>query len=204
MAQSAINSLSIPDYSFANLARFGPKATMRVDAEAGKAFAKSSELSQEEAQQIQRLKQTDREVRAHEQAHLAVGADLVRGGPSYTYQIGPDDKRYAIGGDVTIDTSPGRTPQETIPKAQHIRETALAPADPSPQDYRVAAHASQMESSARIEAAALERENAVKENTAGEANPASNADSEGARLYLRVGSGGEDSTSSASNGDVFA
>lgn len=71
------------------------------------------------------------------------------GGPSYTYETGPDNKQYAVGGEVTIDTSPGRTPEETIPKAQHIRETALAPAEPSPQDRSVAAKASSMESEAR-------------------------------------------------------
>jgi len=110
-------------------------------------------LTPEEQRVVRQLEQTDREVRAHEQAHLSVGADLVRGSPSYSYQIGPDDKRYAVGGEVSIDTSPGKTPEETIPKAQHIRSTALAPADPSAQDFRVAAGASQMEIDARMELA---------------------------------------------------
>lgn len=102
---------------------------------------------------VRQLEQTDRAVRAHEQAHLSVGADLVRGGATYGYEVGPDDKRYAVSGEVSIDASPGRTPEETIPKAQHIRATALAPADPSAQDHRVAAAASQMEIEARMELA---------------------------------------------------
>ncbi|MBV5336531.1 MAG: hypothetical protein J0653_00520 [Deltaproteobacteria bacterium] len=99
------------------------------------------------------LKQIDRKVRQHEQAHLAAGRDLVTSGPNYTYQTGPDKQRYAVGGEVSIDTSPGNSPEETIPKAQHIRATALAPADPSPQDHSVAAAAGRMESQARIELA---------------------------------------------------
>ncbi len=107
-------------------------------------------LTPEELQVVRQLQQTDRKVRAHEQAHLSVGADLVRGGPSYSYETGPDDKRYAVAGEVSIDVSPAETPEETVPKAQHIRSTALAPADPSAQDHRVAAAATQMEIEARM------------------------------------------------------
>ena len=113
----------------------------------------TSELTLEEQRVVRQLEQTDRKVRAHEQAHLSVGADLVRGGATYGYEVGPDNKRYAVSGEVSIDASPGRTPEETIPKAQHIRATALAPADPSAQDRRVAAAASQMEIDARMELA---------------------------------------------------
>ena len=111
-------------------------------------------LTPEQQRQVQQLKETDRKVRAHEQAHLSVGADLVRGGATFTYQTGPDDQRYAVGGEVSIDVSPGRTPEETIPKAQHIRATALAPVDPSAQDQSVAAEAGLMEANARTEVSA--------------------------------------------------
>lgn len=100
------------------------------------------------ARQVQLLRETDRKVRAHEQAHMAAGAGLVRGN-SFSFQTGPDQKRYAVAGEVSIDTSPGNTPQETLRKAEQIRAAALAPADPSPQDNRVAAEASQMASNAR-------------------------------------------------------
>ncbi|MFZ4536551.1 putative metalloprotease CJM1_0395 family protein [Propionivibrio sp.] len=120
-----------------------------------------NQLTPEQQQQVQQLKQTDRMVRAHEQAHLAVGSDLVRGGATFSYQTGPDNQRYAVGGEVSIDTSSGRTPEETIPKAQHIRAAAMAPADPSAQDQSVAAKASSMESNARIELAVQQRETAA-------------------------------------------
>lgn len=103
--------------------------------------------------QLQQLQQRDREVRAHEQAHLSASGGLANGGPQYSYQRGSDGKNYAIGGEVSIDTSPGKTPRETISRAQTIRAAALAPADPSPQDRSVAAKAAAMEAQARLELA---------------------------------------------------
>lgn len=153
MSVSGIGS-NQKSFGFENLARFGPQATgARVQARDRKSL-QGDNLSTEEQRQVDRLKEIDRQVRAHEQAHVAVGADLVRGGASFTYETGPDKRRYAVAGEVSIDTSPGRSPEETIPKAQHIRATALAPADPSPQDHQVAAMAGRMESSARLELAA--------------------------------------------------
>ncbi|MCI6299360.1 MAG: hypothetical protein MR582_06955, partial [Campylobacter sp.] len=69
----------------------------------------------------------------------------------YTYERGPDNKMYAVAGEVGISTSQGNTPQESLNKAQTIRRAALAPADPSPQDLKVAAQAASMEMNARAE-----------------------------------------------------
>ena len=146
MVQSVANSFSPNLYGFDSLA---PASRQSKDDARTEKTPKRGELTQEQQRQVEALKKRDREVRQHEQAHLAVGRDLVLGGPSYTYETGPDNKQYAVAGEVSIDTSPGRTPEETIPKAQHIRETALAPAEPSPQDRSVAAKASSMESEAR-------------------------------------------------------
>lgn len=121
-------------------------------AAASRFSGRGGELTPDQQRQVDALKQTDRKVRAHEQAHMAAGAGLVRGS-SFSYQAGPDNKRYAVAGEVSIDTSPGRTPSETIAKAQQIRAAAQAPADPSTQDRRVAAAASQMEMQARQELA---------------------------------------------------
>ncbi|MCG8439585.1 MAG: hypothetical protein MI751_15990 [Pseudomonadales bacterium] len=99
-----------------------------------------SGLTEEEQRQVEELQQRDREVKAHELAHKSVGGRYVTGG-SFTYQTGPDGVRYAIGGEVSIDTSSESTPEETLRKAELIRRAALAPADPSPQDYRVASQA---------------------------------------------------------------
>jgi hypothetical protein len=114
---------------------------------------KSGELKPEEAAQIAKLKQIDRQVRQHEQAHMAAAGGMVTAGASFTYQKGPDGVSYAVGGEVGISTAPGRTPEETIRRAQTIRTAALAPADPSGQDRAVAAQAGQMEQQARIEQA---------------------------------------------------
>ncbi len=113
----------------------------------------SGGLTPEEQQQVAELKKTDRQVRQHEMAHMAAGAGLVTSGASYTYTRGPDGVNYAVAGEVGIDTSPGRTPEETLTRAQRIRSAALAPADPSPQDRAVAAAATQMEQQARAELA---------------------------------------------------
>jgi type IV secretory pathway VirB10-like protein len=108
-------------------------------------------LDSQEAAQVRELKQRDAEVKAHEQAHMAAGGGLVQGAASYTYEKGPDGGMYAVGGEVKIDTSPARTPEQTIRKAQQIRRAALAPAQPSGTDRAVAAAASQMEAQARAE-----------------------------------------------------
>ncbi len=107
-----------------------------------------AELSADERKMVAELRARDAEVRAHEAAHMAAGGGLT-GGASFTYQVGPDGGRYAIGGEVSIDASPGNTPQETVMKAQRIRAAALAPADPSAQDRAVAAAAARMEAAAR-------------------------------------------------------
>lgn len=137
----------VPSFGFENLPKAAALPVREQAGEGGR--LPGLDLSLEEERVVAQLQEADRRVRAHERAHLAVGADLVRGGASFTYELGPDRRRYAVAGEVSIDTSPGRTPEETVPKAQHIRATALAPADPSAQDYRVAAMASRMEMAAR-------------------------------------------------------
>lgn len=98
-------------------------------------------ISEEDIARIQELKQVDSKVRAHEQAHMAAGAGLVKGGASYSYVKGPDGNLYAVAGEVGIDTSEGKTPRETIMRMQRVQAAAMAPADPSPQDRAVAAAA---------------------------------------------------------------
>lgn len=123
-----------------------------------------------EQQQIQELKTRDREVRAHEAAHKAAAGPHARGGASYTYQRGPDGVRYAIGGEVSISLSPIEgDPEATMRKAQQIRAAALAPAEPSAQDYAVAAQAAQMVLQAQAEAAE------TTEKTDGAAAPTTDA-----------------------------
>lgn len=107
-------------------------------------------LSADEARELRELAARDAEVRAHEQAHAGASGGLT-GAISYTYQVGPDGKRYAIGGRVSIDTSPAGSPEATARKAQQIRAAALAPGDPSPADLAAAAAASRMEAEVQAE-----------------------------------------------------
>ncbi len=110
------------------------------------------ELSDEAAQQVEQLQARDREVRTHEQAHVAAAGPYLRGGPTYSYQKGPDGRRYAVGGEVQIDASPVEgDPEATLRKAQTVRAAALAPAEPSSADRSVAAAATQMEQQARAQ-----------------------------------------------------
>jgi hypothetical protein len=111
-------------------------------------------LDEEQQRQVQELKAIDARVRRHEQAHLAAAGSYAKGAPAYEYQTGPDHRRYAVGGEVSLDTRPvPNDPAATLRKAEIIRGAALAPADPSSQDRRVAAQASQMEMKARQELA---------------------------------------------------
>lgn len=113
--------------------------------------ASGEALSKEEKQQAEELAARDREVRAHEAAHQAAGGNLA-GAASFSYTTGPDGKRYATGGEVSIDTSEvAGDPQATVIKANRIRAAALAPAEPSAQDQRVAAQAAQMATEARAQ-----------------------------------------------------
>ncbi|QID19784.1 hypothetical protein G3580_09275 [Nitrogeniibacter mangrovi] len=103
------------------------------------------------AQAAAELAATDRRVRAHEAAHLAAAGGLAQGGANFQTERGPNGKLYAVAGEVSIDLSPGRTPEETLSRAEQVRRAALAPADPSAQDYRVAAQAAQMMAEAQRE-----------------------------------------------------
>lgn len=121
------------------------------------------ELADNEKRQVAELKKRDVEVRAHEAAHVAAGGAYVRGGASFSYQTGPDKGRYAVGGEVSIDTSPvNGDPEATIRKMQTVRSAALAPANPSGQDRSVAAKAAAREAQAQQELA-RERAEELKE-----------------------------------------
>lgn len=109
-------------------------------------------MTDSDLRQIAELKKIDREVRAHEAAHIAAAGGLVRRGASFSYTQGPDGQRYAVAGEVSIDTSAVRNnPEATLLKAQRIQAAALAPAQPSSADRAVAASAAQMAASARAE-----------------------------------------------------
>jgi hypothetical protein len=104
---------------------------------------------------LKKLSTLDREVRNHELAHAIVGGRYT-GTPHYEYERGPDGIHYAVAGDVSINTHAinGR-PEMTIEKARVIQKAALAPAEPSVQDHRVAMEAVRMEAEAHLELLAI-------------------------------------------------
>lgn len=103
-----------------------------------------TQLSPDEKRVIKELQARDQEVKAHEAAHQAAGGGMT-GAASYTYQIGPDGKMYAIGGEVSINTPTPSSPQEALKIARQVQAAAMAVSEPSPQDYAVAASARMME-----------------------------------------------------------
>ncbi len=123
------------------------------------------ELSDEEKKIIQEMKARDREVRVHEQQHQAAAGQYARG-MSFDYQVGPDNKRYAVGGQVNLDTSeiPG-DPGKTIEKMKQIKRAALAPAQPSAKDRQVAAESDREIMAQQAEIVKQKRKEAIEAYT---------------------------------------
>lgn len=106
-------------------------------------------------------------------------AGSMGGGASFDYQVGPDGRNYAVGGEVPVRTGTPSTPEEAIRNAAQLRAAALAPAEPSGQDRAVAAQAAAMESAARAEMAAR-RDEVNLRTTEIQASAAETADSSAA------------------------
>ncbi|WP_439887286.1 putative metalloprotease CJM1_0395 family protein [Pseudomonas sp. MBLB4123] len=105
----------------------------------------------QDQQRLAELASRDRDVRAHEQAHAAVGGPYA-GAPSYSYSRGPDGRLYAAAGEVAIDLAVvANDPAATVRKMEVVVRAALAPAEPSAQDLRVAAQAQAQMVQARAE-----------------------------------------------------
>ncbi|PHV11706.1 catalase [Chitinimonas sp. BJB300] len=157
-------------------------ASVSTNGKAQSGKKNDTDLSEEEIAQVRQLQARDRAVRQHELAHMSAAGGLATSGPSYTYQRGPDGVNYAIGGEVSIDVSPGRTPAETLEKAKTIERAALAPKDPSGADRAVAAQARNLALSAQQDmakggGAADEEETVVKaENTVQDAAQSKRSD----------------------------
>lgn len=127
----------------------------------------TGEMTPEEKEMIDKLRQRDAQVRRHEQAHLVAAGQHAMGGAQYTYQVGPDGRRYAVGGEVQVDVSPVEgDPEATLRKAQQLQRAALAPMDPSAADRNVAAVAAQMAQEARQDISE-EAQEAMRERSEG-------------------------------------
>lgn len=133
-----------------------------------KELSNQNKLNPEEEKVLQELQARDAEVRQHEAAHQSAGAPT--GAASYTYQEGPDGKMYAIGGEVSVSIKSGATPEETIANAKAVIASAMAPADPSPQDHAVATSAKMM-----MQKAEQEKEREAQEHILGKETYAQNS-----------------------------
>lgn len=149
------------DASVADAARVTPTPRAALSATGG--TVRNSEaltqpgdgLSDAEERAVEALKARDSEVRDHEQAHARVGGAYASE-PSYSYQVGPDGKRYAVGGEVQIDVSPvPDDPAATITKMDIVKAAALAPAEPSSADRQVASLADAQRAQAMADLTAL-------------------------------------------------
>lgn len=131
----------------------------------------SEDITSQEAIEIKRLQQRDQEVRSHELAHASVGG-ATTGLPSYEFEIGPDGKKYAVAGEVSVDLAAVKgDPRATIAKMEKVHAAALAPANPSSQDVRVAAQATEIIAQAKAELLALELEESETQRQQNKASP---------------------------------
>ncbi|MFT5441845.1 MAG: hypothetical protein ACI8W3_000887 [Myxococcota bacterium] len=143
-----------PQHKVHDVASADEKNLTKPDPSDESSEGSATELSKAEERELERLKARDREVRAHEQAHKAAAGRHANGGPNYSFTRGPDGRPYATEGSVSVDTSEvSGDPGKTLAKMQQVQRAALAPADPSPQDARVASVAAQKATEARAEIA---------------------------------------------------
>lgn len=150
-------------------------STEKQDSDERKQRLRGRELTDEQKREVEELKKTDREVRAHEAAHKAAAGAYARGVARFDTVVGPDGRSYAIGGEVSIDTSPvSGDPEATVQKMEQVARAALAPADPSGQDRAVAAQARKAAAEARGEILAERAE----ERRARDAESAATSDGE--------------------------
>lgn len=88
---------------------------------------------------LDKFKNSDSRIRSHEQAHAASGATTTP--IAYKYQMGPDGKMYAVGGEVRLDTSLPSDPKEAAYKLSQIQRASSAPSDMSGADAQISIQA---------------------------------------------------------------
>ena len=88
---------------------------------------------------LEKFKNSDSQIRTHEQSHAANGNTTTP--ISYKYQTGPDGKMYAVGGEVHLDTSLPSDPKAAAFKLSQIQRASSAPSDMSGADSHIAIQA---------------------------------------------------------------
>ena len=101
----------------------------------------AEELTPAEKAEVTRLQQRDQQVRQEEKIHAAIAGDL-GSAISYVFQRGPDGRQYAVGGSVGIHAvTRSGNPAEQKQIAGRLAAAAVAPTNPSAQDYATARRA---------------------------------------------------------------
>ena len=88
---------------------------------------------------VKRFEEADSQTRLHEQTHSS--ASNITSTPQYDYQVGPDGKLYATGGEVRVDTSIPKDEQAAQAKLDEIEDTASAPNNLSSADAQISRQA---------------------------------------------------------------
>ena len=125
-------------------------------------------LSEADLAQIRQLSLQDSKVRLNEEAHVRVGGQYASSHRPMIIETGPDNRQYAVSGEVSFNDTPiAGNPEATIRKLSIVKKAALAPAEPSTQDRAVANKASNgiTQAQARLRAQQLQdRAEAASEN----------------------------------------
>ena len=96
------------------------------------------DLTAAERAAVDRLRQRDSQVKQEEKAHAAA-AGASAGPISYTYQMGPDGRQYAVGGSVSVRMSnPSGDPAKLAEAAARLSTAANAAHNPSSADLAAA------------------------------------------------------------------
>ncbi|MGN7476947.1 putative metalloprotease CJM1_0395 family protein [Solibacillus silvestris] len=110
------------------------------------------------------VQQAEKEVIARDNVHAA-------GATTYTHVTAPDNQRYISSGEAAVQIpSANDASDETLELLEKVRQAALAPAEPSPQDLRIAESASAQIQQVRPDKAEEQMERGYQEETAPFAN----------------------------------
>lgn len=109
------------------------------------------ELSSDDLRRVRELERIDRVVRAQENVLRAVAPDVVRGEPTFEFELGPDGQRYAIEGDSHIELPKGAEPRVAAEEASRALRAALAASGGSSADTSIALRAAGIEARARAQ-----------------------------------------------------
>lgn len=114
---------------------------------------KKGELTHDDHEMLTRRQNRDVQVRSHEHTHPVTTGRHASGSISYSYQIAPDGRPYAVGGHLNVDTSANRPRKKQSRRCRQSWPQHLHRWIPSPQDRQVAGRASATLAKARVEMA---------------------------------------------------